>query len=440
MFAPQRSKMLAALGVTALLTVAFVYEGRAPLAGQQAAAGTPLVFSSYKQQLPGTMHKITPADLPAPNEPQSAYYGPKVVARPAGAMPKTMSGFTVTEYATGLKGPRLIRKAPNGDLFIAEMGLGNIKVLHGVAGGKAQTIETFATGLVQPFGIAFYPLGPNPQYVYVGETNALVRFPYKNGDLKASGPKEKLADLPGSATQRGGHSTRTLDFSLDGKRLFVAVGSLSNVDDTDTHPLEKERADVLEFAPDGSGRRIFAYGIRNCVGLAVHPTTGEVWCSTNERDGLGDDLVPDYITHVQEGGFYGWPWFYIGGNQDPRHAGKHSELKDKVIVPDVLLQPHNASLQLTFYDGKQFPAEYQGDIFAAEHGSWNRSARTGYEVIRVPMKNGKATGEYEDFLTGFVVSDTEVWGRPVGVAVATDGALLVTDDASNTVWRIAATK
>jgi glucose/arabinose dehydrogenase len=172
----------------------------------------------------------------------------------------------------------------------------------------------------------------------------------------------------------------------------------------------------------------------------VHPTTGDVWCSTNERDGLGDNLVPDYITSVKEGGFYGWPWFYTGGHQDPRHPDKHPELKDKAIVPDVLLQPHNASLQLTFYDGKMFPSQYQGDIFASEHGSWNRSQRTGYEVIRVPMKNGKATGEYQDFMNGFVVSDTEVWGRPVGIAVAQDGALIVTDDASNIVWRIAASK
>jgi glucose/arabinose dehydrogenase len=420
--------MLAALGVTSLLTVA-----------SQGGAQQPLVFSDYKQQTPGTIHKITATDLPAVNEAQSGAYNPKVVPRPAGAMPKTMPGFTVTEYATGLNKPRQIKRAPNGDLFIAETGAGNIRVLHGVADGKAQTVETFATGLTRPYGIAFYPVGPNPQYIYIGETNALVRFPYKNGDLKATGPKEKLADLPGNA-EGGGHSTRVIDFALDGKKLYVGVGSLSNVDDPDQHPLEKERADVLEFNPDGSGRKIFAYGIRNCAGLAVHPTTGEVWCSTNERDGLGDNLVPDYITHVQPGGFYGWPYFYTGGNPDPRRVGAHPELKDKVIVPDVLLQPHNASLQLTFYDGKQFPSEYQGALFAAEHGSWNRSSRTGYEVIHVPMKNGKATGEYQDFMTGFVVSDTEVWGRPTGIAVAQDGALIVTDDTSNIVWRIAASK
>jgi glucose/arabinose dehydrogenase len=419
--------MLAALGVTSLLTVA-----------SQGGAQQPLVFSDYKQQTPGTIHKISVTDLPAVNEAQSGAFNPKVVPRPAGAMPKTMPGFTVTEYATGLNRPRQIKRAPNGDLFIAETSGGNIKVLHGVADGKAQSVETFATGLTRPYGIAFYPVGPNPQFIYIGETNALVRFPYKNGDLKATGPKEKLADLPGNA-EGGGHSTRVIDFSLDGKKIYVGVGSLSNVDDPDQHPLEKERADVLEFNPDGSDRKIYASGIRNCAGLLVHPTTGDVWCSTNERDGLGDNLVPDYITHVQPGGFYGWPYYYMGGHPDPRRVGAHPELKDKVIVPDVLLQPHNASLQITFYDGKQF-SQYQGDIFAAEHGSWNRSSRTGYEVIRVPMKNGKATGEYQDFMTGFVVSDTEVWGRPTGIAVAQDGSLIVTDDASNIVWRIAASK
>ena len=225
-------------------------------------------------------------------------------------------------------------------------------------------------------------------------------------------------------------------FSRDARKLFVAVGSRSNVDDADNNPAELHRASVLEFNPDGTGMRVFASGIRNCVGEAIQPETGDLWCSTNERDLLGDNVPPDYITHVQEGGFYGWPWYYTGAHQDPRHAGKHPELKDKVIVPDVLLQPHNASLEMLFYEGTQFPPEYRGQIFAAQHGSWNRGNRTGYEVIRVPVDQGKATGEYEDFLTGFVTPDGKVWGRPVGVAVASDGALLVSDDGSNSVWRI----
>src|SRR2546421_12900614 len=222
--------------------------------------------------------------------------------------------------------------------------------------------------------------------------------------------------------------------------MYVSVGSRSNDDDTDNNPREEHRADILEFNPDGSGFRVYAYGIRNAVGIAVNPQTGELWGSVNERDGLGDDLPPDYITHVQDGGFYGWPWYYMGGFHDPRHANKHPELKDKVITPDVLLQPHFASLEMTFYNGKQFPTEYQGDIFAAEHGSWNKSVRVGYELIRVPLhQTGHASGEYEDFMTGFVVDNGHVWGRPVGVTVAPDGSLLVTDDGSKSIWRVSYT-
>jgi glucose/arabinose dehydrogenase len=272
----------------------------------------------------------------------------------------------------------------------------------------------------------------------VGNTDSVVRFPYHVGDLKARGPQEVIVpDLPaGGQLTGGGHWTRDIAFSRDGRKMYVAVGSHSNVDDPDTTPAEKDRADILEFNPDGSGRRVYAFGIRNPVGIAVHPQTGELWASVNERDGLGDNLVPDYITHVQEGGFYGWPWFYMGGNQDPRLAGKHPELKSKVITPDVLIQPHSASLQMVFYTAMQFPAEHRDSILAAEHGSWNKAVRTGYKVIRVPLKNNAATGEYEDFLTGFVTSDGQVWGRPVGVTVASDGALLVSDDGSNSIWRV----
>jgi len=338
-----------------------------------------------------------------------------------------------------LESPRLIRTAPNGDLFVAESRPGRIKVFRGIrSAGEAEQSAVFATGLREPFGIAFYPLGPEPQYVYVANTNSVVRFRYQNGELKASGPPQTvLPDLPAGGWLRGGgHWTRDIVFSLDGKKLFVSVGSFSNVDDVDNNAREYHRADILEATPEGSGLRVYASGIRNAVGIAVHPSSGELWASVNERDELGDNLPPDYITHVQEGGFYGWPWYYIGGNQDPRHAGKHPELKDKVIVPDVLVQPHFASLEMLFYQGEQFPPEYRGDIFAAEHGSWNRTVRTGYEVIRVPLKNGRATGEYQDFLTGFVTPSGEVWGRPVGVAVSKDGSLLVSDDGSNSIWRV----
>jgi glucose/arabinose dehydrogenase len=337
-------------------------------------------------------------------------------------------------YASGLNNPRLMRTAPNGDLFLAETAGGNIKVLRGVTkDGTPAESSVYATGLQQPFGIAFFPPGPNPQWLYIGNTNSVVRFAYKSGDLKASGPAQTI--IPELAS-RGGHSTRDVAFSLEGKRMFISVGSRSNVDDADTHPAEFHRANILEYTPEGKFVKIYGAGIRNPVGIAVHPQTGELWCSVNERDALGDNLVPDYITHVQEGGFYGWPWYYMGSNQDPRHAGKHPELNGKVIVPDVLLQPHFASLEMTFYDGKQFPAEFSGDIFASEHGSWNRAIRAGYEVIRVPLKDGRATGEFEDFLTGFVTADGQVWGRPVGVAVVPDGSLIVSDDGSNSLWRV----
>jgi glucose/arabinose dehydrogenase len=362
-----------------------------------------------------------------------------VIARPAKAWPQAPAGFSVQLYATGLENPRLMRPAPNGDVFLAESLPGKIMVLRGIdSKGRVLTIETFATGLDKPFGIAFYPPGSNPDWVYIADTGGVVRFPYHNGDMKARGSAEKICDLPGGGFLRGGgHWTRDIAFTLDGRVMYVSVGSRSNDDDPDTHSAEENRADILQFNPNGSARRIFAWGIRNPVGLAIHPTSGELWASVNERDELGDNLVPDYITHVERNGFYGWPWFYMGGVQDPRQKGKHPELKDWVMTPDVLLQPHNASLEMMFYEGKQFPKSYQGDIFAAEHGSWNRQERTGYEVIRIPMKGGtRAEGGYEDFLTGFVTADGEVWGRPVGVAEAADGSLLVSDDASGVVWRV----
>jgi glucose/arabinose dehydrogenase/cytochrome c5 len=396
-------------------------------------------FTDFRFDEPGKTRRITAQDLPAPYVTESSNNGPQLVGRPEGAWPKAPAGFTVQLYASGLDNPRLIRTAPNGDFFLAESSSGKIKVFRGITpDGKPKETSAFATGLNRPYGIAFYPLGPNPQWVYVGNTDSVVRFAYKNGDLKASGPPQHLADLPHAS---GGHWTRDVQFSADGKKMFVAVGSASNVDDPDITPNEKNRADILEFNPDGSEMQVYAYGIRNAgAGLAINPKTKELWCSVNERDGLGDNLVPDYITHVEEGGFYGWPWWYIGSHQDPRHAGKHPELKDKVLVPDVLLQPHNASLQMAFYEGKQFPDEYQGDIFASEHGSWNRSVRVGYEVIRVPMHHtGRASGDYEDFVTGFVVDNGHVWGRPVGITVAQDGSLLITDDGSNSIWRISYT-
>jgi glucose/arabinose dehydrogenase len=393
-------------------------------------------FTDYRFEKPGVVHKILVQDIPPPTPNTSAGNPPEIVPRPEKAWPVVPDGFKVELYATGLDNPRLLRTAPNGDFFVAESSSGRIVVFRGITSdGKLKQVDLFASGLHRPYGIAFYPRGKNPKWVYIGNVDSVVRFPYKSGDLQATGPSQKIADLPASSS---GHWTRDLQFSLDGKKLFVAVGSGSNVDDPDTTPGEKNRADILVMNPDGSNSKVYAYGIRNAGGgLAVHPKSGELWASVNERDGLGDNLVPDYITHVREGGFYGWPWWYIGGKQDPRHMGKHPELKKKLINPDVLLQPHHASLEMTFYDGKQFPEEYLGDIFASQHGSWNRSVRTGYSLIRVPLhKTEKASGEYEDFMTGFVVDAGHVWGRPVGVTVANDGSLLVTDDASNSIWRV----
>jgi len=408
-----------------------------PASGSASAPAPGGPFTDFRYEIPGHTHKITVADLPQPYATKSAENGPDVVARPANAMPIAPAGFKVDLYASGLDSPRWMVTAPNGDIFLAESGGKHIRIFRGVThDGKPEQSAVFAEGLNRPYGITFYPPGPDPQWVYVGNTNEIIRFPYHNGDLKATGPAQHIADMP-----TGGHWTRSIAFSQDGKKMFVAVGSGSNVDDPDTHPGEKDRADILVCDPAHCELKVYAYGIRNAGGgIAIDPQTGELWCSVNERDALGDNLVPDYITHVQEGGFYGWPWWYIGPHQDPRHAGKHPELKDKAIVPDVLLQPHNASLEITFYQGSKFPSEYKGDIFAAEHGSWNKAVRTGYEVIRVPLHgDGHATGEYQDFLTGFVLPDGNVWGRPVGVTVAPDGSLLVSDDGSNSVWRVSYT-
>ncbi len=391
-------------------------------------------FGDYRGDGPGVRRHITVADLPAPYSTPSAQNGPNVVASPPGARPHVPPGFRVDVFAHDLLGPRLLRVSPSGDLFVAESQAGRVRVLRAAEGARAVERDSiFASGLDRPFGITFYPPGPAPRWVYVAETNAVVRFPYVSGDMTARGAAQTL--VPSLTAGQGGHWTRDVAFSLDGKRMFVSVGSGSNVADGDSD--ERDRADVLVFDPEGRDRQVFASGIRNCVGLAVHAVTGDLWCSTNERDGLGDDLVPDYVTRVRRGGFYGWPWFYLGNHEDPRHAGERPELASTVTVPDVLLQAHSASLQMTFYDATAFPVRYRGNAFASLHGSWNRGKRTGPKVITVPIQGGAPTGEYEDFMTGFVVDDDAVWARPVGIAVARDGALFVSEDGNGTVWRIA---
>lgn len=395
-------------------------------------------MSDWSTDAPGVVRKITVDDLPAPYATESSRNSPKLVDRPEGALPKAPPGFRVNEFASDLKKPRVIVTAPNGDIFVAESDANRIRVLRDTDGdGKADVNEVFTTDVRQPFGIAFHPLGADPKFVYVANTGSVVRFPYRSGDLNASGASEMIVEnvSSGGRLTGGGHWTRDIVFSKDGKTLFLSIGSLSNVDDNEN---EERRARIYAYDPEGKNERLYAWGIRNPVGLAIDPQTGALWTSVNERDGLGDDLPPDYITRVKEGGFYGWPWYYLGANQDPRHKGKRPELAAQVVVPDVLIQSHSASLDLVFYDAEQFPERYRGQIFAAEHGSWNRGKRTGYKVIMVPVRNGAATGEYEDFLTGLVTPSGDVWGRPVGVTVAKDGALLVSDDGANIIWRVAA--
>lgn len=435
-----------ALFTATLLTMGVQYTTAVPKAGAQSStpnhSATKRVLTGktargdWTTDAPGVRRRLAPADLDKPFQTKSVDNGAKIVARPQGAWPKAPAGFRVDEFVTGLKEPRVIVTAPNGDVFVAESGPGGVRVLRDADGdGSIDTGALFAIDLSWPFGLAFYPPGPNPQYLYVANTDSIVRFPYRNGDLQASGPRQMIVKkIPGGGRLRGGgHWTRDIAFSRDGKKMFVSIGSRSDAGDDAS---EKRRARIFEFKPDGSGERVYATGIRNPVGLAIHPQTGALWTSANERDGLGDHLVPDYVTHVRNGGFYGWPWYYIGSNRDPRHKGKHPELKTKTIVPDVLLQSHSAALDMAFYSGQQFPRGYWNDGFVALHGSWNRSRRTGYKVVRIPLKNGTASGEYEDFLTGFVTASGNVWGRPVGVAVARDGALLVSDDANGTIWRV----
>lgn len=437
---------LTAISAALFFAMAAFAEADQPLLKGEAA------FGDWRDDRPGVRRLIRPEDLQAPFSTESASNGAGLADRPEDANPIMAPGFSAEMIASGIASPRVVRVAPNGDLFVADSRASQIRVYrltHGSAKPAEEAI--FANGLTQPYGIAFYPQGDNPQWIYVANSNSVVRFAYRDGDLKASGqPETVVANIPSSH-----HWTRDIAFSPDGKTLYLSVGSGSNVAEgmgkrpkggldawAKSMPLgaawgaEDGRADVLAFDPDGKNGRIVATGLRNCSGMTVQPANGALWCVVNERDALGDNVPFEYATTVKDGAFYGWPWYYIGNNEDPRHKGERPDLAGKATIPDVLIQAHSAPLNIAFYTSGNFPADYQGDAFVALHGSWNRGIRTGYKVVRLRFKDGKPTGEYEDFITGFVISDDEVWGRPVGLAVAKDGALIVTEDGSGTIWRI----
>ena len=363
-------------------------------------------------------YDIRADQLPQPFATPSAGNPPRVVSQPRGATLHLPPGFSISVFAEGLEDPRHMLLAPNGDVILSEPGAGKITILRG---GQR---FTFASNLDEPYGLAL-----RGGWLYIGEQNAVSRLPYAAGATRATREPERLSPLP-----PGGHSTRGILFNRAGTRMYVSVGSASNV-----NPGEPpERAAILEFNPDGTGKRVFASGLRNPVGMAWEPVTGALWTAVNERDGLGDDLVPDYITDVRQGAFYGWPYSYIGAHEDPRRRGERSDLVKRAIVPSLLIQSHSAPLGIAFYQGNMFPSEYRGSAFVALHGSWNRERRTGYKIIRVPFRNGRPAAGYDDFVVGWMTDETSrtVWGRPVDLLVLGDGSLLISDDGAGKVWRV----
>ncbi|HJW96190.1 MAG TPA: sorbosone dehydrogenase family protein [Thermoanaerobaculia bacterium] len=371
-------------------------------------------------QRAGAHHDVRPDPLAKPYATRSAGNPSSIIKRPANAQLQLPPGFHIAVYAEGFDEPRNMALAPNGDVFVAETAGGRISIVRGTHR------YIYASGLDGPFGLAF-----RSGFLYVGEESAVIRFPYAPGDTGARGKAQHIATLPS-----GGHSTRNVIFSRDGSKLYVAVGSEDNVN-IERDPI---RAAITEMRPDGSASRVFASGLRNPVGLALEPTSGALWTTVNERDSLGDELVPDYVTDVRDGAFYGWPYTYIGLHQDPR-LGKRPDLAPKTVVPSLLIESHSAPLGLTFYTGTMFPPEYRGNAFVALHGSWNRSTLTGYKVISVPMRNGRPAGGYDDFVVGWIADPRgKVWGRPVGLLVLPDGSLLISDDGGDLIWRVSYSK
>jgi len=390
---------------------------------------------------PGTTVKTAIGDLtlPPPYATKSKTKTNSMVDWPEGATPKAPAGFTVTKFADGLDNPRWTYIAPNGDIFVCESGTRTSKnqvilFRDKDKDGTFETREVYLKGLNRPFGMLVAD-----NHFYVANTDGLYRYPYKETDLKMNAKGVKVLELPAGGYNN--HWTRNLISNADGSKIYISVGSGSNVGE---NGMDKEvrRAAILEINPDGSGERIFASGLRNPVGMDWNPANGELWTAVNERDELGDDLVPDYITSVKDGGFYGWPYSYFGNILDPRMKGQGKDLAAKAIVPDVAVGSHTASLGLAFYDKEAFPAKYKNGAFVGQHGSWNRSIISGYKVVFVPFKNGVPSGKPEDFLTGFIADQekAEVYGRPVAVTVMNDGSLLVNDDSGNTIWKVTANK
>jgi glucose/arabinose dehydrogenase len=378
---------------------------------------------------PGARIEVRPGDLPKPYATRSVANPARIIGQPANAAPKVPPGFRVNVFASSLADARWLLVAPNGDVFLTEPSNGRVMLLRDKDGdGTADLVTTFAEGFDQPHGLAL-----RPGYLYVADTERVWRLAYAPGQAKAEGRPEPVT-AKGALDQGTGHWTRNIAFSPDGSRFYVTVGSRSNIG------VEKPpRATIQEFSGDGKSLGTFASGLRNPVGIAFYPGTSDLYVAVNERDTLGDGLVPDYLTRLERGGFYGWPYSYIGSHPQPGFADKRPDLVEKAVVPDVLFESHSAPLGLAFYAGEQFPKDYRGDAFVALHGSWNAKNPRGYMVARVPFKDGRPQGYYETFMTGFRVGgDTkaEVWGRPVGLAVAGDGSLLVADDVGQKIWRI----
>lgn len=397
---------------------------------KQESTANGIKFEKVEQFDKPQTFQYKPENLPAPYATESTKKSSSIVDQPENATLKVPKNFQVNVFAEGdFEKPRWMTLAPNGDVFVADSHADSIVILRDKnKDGVAEERFIFADNLSQPFGMAFHK-----DWFYVANTDSVVRFKYKDGQTKADGEPEKLIELT-----RGGynqHWTRNIIFSPDGTKLYVSIGSEHNASVEE----DSRRAAISVYDTNGKNHKLFATGLRNPIGLAFNPANGELWTAVNERDGLGDELVPDYVTSVKENGFYGYPYSYIGKNKDPRLKEQNDELVNRAIVPDVLLTSHSAALGIVFYNGKMFPSEYNGDAFVALHGSWNREKLTGYKIIRVNFENGKlVSNSYEDFLSGWLPDETssEVWGRPVGLLVNADGSLLIADDGANKIWRV----